>query len=187
MCDKDDGGQSSKAAADLFKNQDLCFSDRTITATMRTHGNHESSLALAPYGQHWHSLRRLMTMEMLIMKRINETAGVRRKCVDETLSWMEEEARKVEGAGSGIHMAHFVFLASFNILGNLMLSRDLLRPGSTDGSDFCEAMVRVMQRSGHPNFADFFPWLRWMDPQSLRKKADRDLGVAMKIAGQFGF
>ena len=174
--------QSSKAAAELFKNQDVFFSDRTITETMRAQGYHESSLALAPYGPQWRSLRRLMTMEMLITKRINETAGARRKCVDDMLSWIEEEALKVEGAGRGIHVAHFVFLATFNMLGNQMLSRDLLQPGSKEGSEFFEAMVRVMQWSGHPNFADFFPWLRWMDPQGLRKKAERDLGIAMKIA-----
>ena len=177
--------QSSKAAAELFKNQDLCFSDRTITETMRAQGYHESSLALAPYGPHWRSLRRLMTMEMLVTKRINETAGVRRKCVDDMLSWIEEEARGVGGEGRGIQVAHFVFLASFNMLGNLMLSCDLLHPGSKEGSEFFEVMVRVMEWSGHPNFADFFPWLRWMDPQGLRKKAERDLGIAMKIASGF--
>ncbi|RVW48191.1 Cytochrome P450 76A2 [Vitis vinifera] len=177
--------QSSKAAAELFKNQDLCFSDRTITETMRAQGYHESSLALAPYGPHWRSLRRLMTMEMLVTKRINETAGVRGKCVDDMLSWIEEEARGVGGEGRGIQVAHFVFLASFNMLGNLMLSCDLLHPGSKEGSEFFEVMVRVMEWPGHPNSADFFPWLRWMDPQGLRKKAERDLGIAMKIASGF--
>ncbi|KAJ9695218.1 hypothetical protein PVL29_010619 [Vitis rotundifolia] len=177
--------QSSKAAAELFKNQDLCFSDRTITETMRAQGYHESSLALAPYGPHWRSLRRLMTMEMLVTKRINETAGVRRKCVDDMLSWIEEEARGVGGEGRGIQVAHFVFLASFNMLGNLMLSCDLLHPGSREGAEFFEVMVRVMEWPGHPNFADFFPWLRWMDPQGLRKKAERDLGIAIKIASGF--
>ena len=177
--------QSSKAAAELFKNKDLCFSDRTITETMRAQGYHESSLALAPYGPHWRSLRRLMTMEMLVTKRINETAGVRGKCVDDMLSWIEEEARGVGGEGRGIQVAHFVFLASFNMLGNLMLSCDLLHPGSKEGSEFFEVMVRVMEWPGHPNSADFFPWLRWMDPQGLRKKAERDLGIAMKIASGF--
>lgn len=177
--------QSSKAAAELFKNHDLSFADRSISETMRAHGYHESSLALAPYGPHWRSVRRLMTMEMLITKRINESAELRRRCVDDMLSWIGEEIRRAGGEGRGVHVAHFVFLSSFNMLSNLMLSCDMLRPGSKEGSEFFEVMVRVMQWPGHPNFADFFPWLRWLDPQGLRRNADRDLGIAIKMASAF--
>ncbi|KAB5552128.1 hypothetical protein DKX38_009439 [Salix brachista] len=175
---------SATAATELFKNHDLSFANRTITETMRAHGYDQGSLALAPYGSYWRVLRRLVTVDMIVTKRINETTSIRRKCVDDMLQWIEEESCK-GGRGAGIHVSRFVFLMTFNLLGNLLLSRDLLDPESKAGSDFFDAMMGLMEWSGHANLADFFPWLRRLDLQGLRKKMERDLGKAMEIASKF--
>ncbi|KAJ6699509.1 CYTOCHROME P450 FAMILY PROTEIN [Salix purpurea] len=95
---------SATAAAELFKNHDLSFADRTITETMRAHGYDQGSLALAPYGSFWRVLRRLVTVDMIVTKRINETTSIRRKCVDDMLQWIEEESCKA-GRGAGIHVS----------------------------------------------------------------------------------
>ncbi|KAL5740676.1 hypothetical protein ACOSQ2_029856 [Xanthoceras sorbifolium] len=180
---------STEAATDFFKNHDLSFAERTITDIMRVRGYDKGSLALAPYGSFWRLLRRIVTVEMLVNKRINETASVRRKCVEDMLLWIEQEAaRQNEGTAApacGVHVARFVFLSTFNLLGNLMLSRDLLDPHAKDGAEFFTAMMGLMEWSGHPNMADFFPWLRWLDLQGLRRKMDRDLGKALEIASKF--
>ncbi|XP_061340228.1 cytochrome P450 76A1-like [Gastrolobium bilobum] len=175
---------STKAATVFFKNHDHNFADRTITQTMRVHNYDKSSLALAPYGTYWRIMRRLVTVDMLVTKRINDTASVRRRCVDDMLSWVAKEARELED-GRGVHVARFVFLMTFNLLGNLMLSRDLFDPESKDGSEFFTAMMGLMEWGGHPNVTDLFPWLRWLDPQGLKKKMDRDMGIALGIASRF--
>ncbi|XVF07756.1 hypothetical protein REPUB_Repub06bG0167100 [Reevesia pubescens] len=179
---------SAKAATEFFKNHDLSFAERSITEIMRAHDYHKSSVALAPYGSYWRVLRRLVTVDMLVNKRINETASIRRKCVDNMLLWIEKEASKKQGDQSrvnGIHVARFVFLLSFNLLGNLMLSRDFFDPDSEEGSEFFVVMVSLMGLSGVGNIADFFPWLQWLDPQGLRRKMDKDLGKAIEIASKF--
>ncbi|KAF2307500.1 hypothetical protein GH714_029188 [Hevea brasiliensis] len=175
---------SAKAASELFKNHDLSFAERTITETMRAHGYDQGSLALAPYGSYWRVLRRLVTMDMLVNKRINETAFIRRKCVNEMVRWIEEESHKVENKTCGIHVARFVFLMSINLLGNLMFSHDLVNPESKEGSEFFTAIMGLMETSGYANVADYFPWLKWLDPQGLKRKMERDLGKAMDIASK---
>ncbi|KAK3405859.1 hypothetical protein EUGRSUZ_K02083 [Eucalyptus grandis] len=177
---------SSRVATEFFKNQDLNFAERTVTDLMRSHDYHEGSVALAPYGSYWRMSRRLLTVDMLVAKRLNETAPIRRKCIDKMLTWIGEaaSAEKVR-LGEGIHLARFVFLTTFNLLGNLMLSRDLFDPDSKVGSDFFVAMAGLMEWTGHANIADLFPWLRWLDPQGLRRKMDRDMGKAMRIASDF--
>ncbi|XP_059667504.1 cytochrome P450 76A2-like [Cornus florida] len=176
---------SAKAATELFKSHDLSFVDRTTKCTMQSHGYDKASLALAPYGTYWRVLKRLCTVEMLVSKRINETVSIRRKCVDDMLLWIEKEAHVVAEARGGVHVARFVFLTSFNLLGNLMLSRDLVDPQSKVGSEFLSVITTLMQWSGHPNISDLFPWLRCLDLQGLRRKMDRDLGNALKIASGF--
>ncbi|KAI4349039.1 hypothetical protein L6164_009687 [Bauhinia variegata] len=175
---------SAKTAAEFFKNHDHNFAERTITETMRVHNYDKASLALAPYGSYWRLMRRLVTVDMLVGKRINETASIRRRCVDDMLCWIAKEASKLE-QGRGLHVARFVFLMTFNLLGNLMLSRDLFDPESKDGSEFFTAMTGLMEWTGHANVVDLFPWLRWLDPQGLKRRMERDMGKAIEIASRF--
>ena len=99
--------------------------------------------------------------DMFTVRRINETTNVRRKCVDDMLLWIEKEALGVNGEASSVHVAEAVFLS--NMLGNLMLSRDVLDLRSKEGSEFFTIMSNLTEWSGHPNLADFFPWLGWLD------------------------
>ncbi|CAK9177232.1 unnamed protein product [Ilex paraguariensis] len=183
------------AATVFFKNHDLSFVDRAVTETMRSHGFNQGSVALAPYGTYWRVLKRIMTVEIIVNKRINETISIRRKCVDDMLSWIEKEANVAAKNNSGIHeanvaaknnsgiqVARFIFFALFNMLGNLAVSRDLVDPESKQGSEFFNAMIGLMEWTGHPNVVDVFPWLRWLDPQGLRRQMDRDLGNVLRIA-----
>ncbi|OWM69650.1 cytochrome P450 76A2-like [Punica granatum] len=175
---------SAEAAAEFFKNHDIHFAERTITELMRVHDYHKGSVALAPYGAYWRVLRKLVTVDMLVSKRLNETVSIRRKCVDDMLRWVEDAACKSR-PGNGVHVAQQVFLMTFNLLGNLMLSRDLLDPSSKVTSEFFTAMTGLMEWTGHANVVDLFPWLRRLDPQRLRRKMERDLGKALEIASTF--
>ncbi|KAH6825330.1 hypothetical protein C2S53_009934 [Perilla frutescens var. hirtella] len=172
---------TAEAAAELFKNHDLSFADRSIVQTMTAHGYHHGSLALAPHGPRWRVLRRLCTAEMFASKRINETAGIRRRCVDHMLSWIG----KAGGDGNGIAVGKYAFLAAFNMLGNLMMSEDLVDPESETGTEFYGAMKRVMEWSGKPNVSDLFPWMKWIDLQGLKRKANRDMGIAFGIVKEW--
>ncbi|KAI3433980.1 uncharacterized protein J3R85_006958 [Psidium guajava] len=177
---------SGRVSTEFFKNQDLNFAERTITDLMRCQDYHEGSVALAPYGAYWRMLRRLLTADMLAARRLNEMAPIRRKCVDNMLTWIGEAASadKVR-LGEGIHLARFIFIMTFNLLGNLMLSQDLFDPDSNVGLEFFQAMAGLMEWTGHANIVDLFPWLRWLDPQGLRRKMDRDMGNAIRIASGF--
>lgn len=66
-----------------------------------------------------------------------------------------------------------------------MLSRDVFDPDSESGSEFFTAMMGMMEWTGHANVTDLFPWLRWLDPQGLRGKMERDMGKALEIASKF--
>ncbi|KAL3647145.1 hypothetical protein CASFOL_008113 [Castilleja foliolosa] len=169
---------NAESAAELFKNHDANFAERTITEVMRAQDFHKASISLSPYGSYWRVMKRIMTVEMTVHKRIKETETVRRRCIDDMVGWIGKESGRV-------HVARFVFLASFNIVGNLMLSRDLVSPESTEGSEFFEAMIDFMEWSGYPNIADLFPCLRWIDPQGLRRRAERGMGRTLKVVGGF--
>ncbi|EXC33900.1 Cytochrome P450 76A2 [Morus notabilis] len=176
---------SSKATTELFKNNDMSFVECAVTATSRAHNFHELFVALAPYGLYWHLMRRLMTRNMLVGKRVSKTTPLRQKCINNMSFWIEGEARKkarnreAVDHVQGVHLARFVFLMVFNLLANLMLSRDLVDLNKEDRSKFFAVMERIMEWSGHANMSDFFPWLRWADPQGLRRKMERAYGKGL--------
>ncbi|PSS34908.1 Cytochrome P450 76A2 like [Actinidia chinensis var. chinensis] len=179
--------QSAKAAEELFKNHDPTFCDRKCPDALTSWSYNQGSLAIGNYGQYWRILRRLCSAELLVSKRVNETVALRRKCIDNMTRWIEEDsmASRACGGSGEVEICRFLFLMAFNVVGNLMLSRDLLEPRSEEGREFYDAMNKIMEWAGKPNVADFLPFLKWLDPAGIKKNMDRDMGRAMKIASDF--
>lgn len=174
--------QSPAAAAELFKKHDVPFSDRKVPDALTAFNFNAGSLGMNTYGGHWRVLRRLCSMEFLINKRMNDTTALRRRIMDNMVSWIEEESR--EGTGE-VQLSRFLFLMAFNLVGNLMLSRDLLNAGDPEGMEFFDSMNKVLELAGTPNIADFLPFLKWLDPLGIKKRMVEDMGKTMKISSKF--
>ncbi|CAK9141706.1 unnamed protein product, partial [Ilex paraguariensis] len=175
--------QSAYSAAELFKNHDLSFSDRKATESLTALGYNESALAVCEYGAYWRRLRRLYTIELFASKRIQESAPLREKCIDKMVRWIEEDSitSRAQGGSGEVKLVKYLFLMAFNMVGNLMFSRDLLQMQSNEGDEFFEAMNKFMEWAMKPNVADFFPFLKWLDPQRIKRNMARDMGRCMKI------
>ncbi|KDP26153.1 hypothetical protein JCGZ_22834 [Jatropha curcas] len=179
--------QSAKAAMELFKNHDASFCARTVPCVFTSHNYKEGSLALGRFGPYWRTLRRICAIELLANRRINETVQIRRKCIDVMIRSIEDDmaAGKASGESGKVHIPHYLFLMSFNLIGNLMLSKDLFDSKCKEGYEFFEAMDKVMVWAGTPNLADFLPFLQWLDPQGLKRNMSRDMGRAKDIVAGF--
>ncbi|KAH7854342.1 hypothetical protein Vadar_012759 [Vaccinium darrowii] len=179
--------QSAKAAAELFKYHDLAFCDRKVPDALTSWSYNQGSVAFGNYGTDWQILRKLCSAELLVKNRVNETASLRRKCIDNMTLWIEEDSKasRARGGLGEVDISRFLFYMAFNVVGNLMLSRDLLEPRSGEGHEFFDAMNKVMEWGGKPNVADFLPFLKWLDPMGIKKNMDRDMGRAMKIVAKY--
>ncbi|KAG8660791.1 iridoid oxidase-like [Manihot esculenta] len=179
--------QSAKAAAELFKNHDTSFCDRKPLDVFTCHNYNDGSLAVGRFSPYWRMVRRLCSMDMMTNKRINDTTSIRQKCILQMIRSIEDDitAAKARGEPGIVNLPQHLFLMSFNIVGNIMLSRDLLDSKCKKGYDFFHAMEMVAVWAGKPNLADFIPFLKWLDPQGLKKKMSKDLGQALEIAEGF--
>lgn len=97
----------------------------------------------------------------------------------------DTEAATARGESGVVNLPHYLFLMSFNIVGNLMLSRDVVDSQCKEGYEFFQAMGMVSVWAGKPNLADFFPFLKWLDPQGLKRNMTRDMGRALEIVEGF--
>ncbi|MCL7048480.1 hypothetical protein MKW94_010803, partial [Papaver nudicaule] len=104
---------------------------------------------------------------------------MRRKCVDQLLGWISNEAKS--NPGKPIEITRFVFAANFNLSGNLVLSKDnLADPKSSTVNNFFNLTSEIMEIIAKPNVSDYFPLLSWLDLQGLRRKTNniaKRLGV----------
>ncbi|KAF9594408.1 hypothetical protein IFM89_031010 [Coptis chinensis] len=173
--------QSSKASKEMFKNHDLIYSGRTVTEAMKACGYYQGSMAVAQYGPYWRTMKRLCINELGIAKRVNETIPLRKENIDKMLQWIDEEAQ----ARGVVHVARFVFLMNFNLLGNILLFRDLFDPQSKEASEFNKRMDGISKWAGQPNLADFFPSLKWLDPQRIHSKVGQEMKGALQIVSGF--
>ncbi|KAK4281598.1 hypothetical protein QN277_013069 [Acacia crassicarpa] len=176
---------SSEVARDMFKNHDVVLAGRKIYEAMKDDHGHEGSLITSQYGPHWKMLRRLSTTEFFVTSRLDAMQGVRRKCIDRMVHFIEEAASSAGGGGTSIDIGRFFFLMAFNLIGNLIFSKDLLDPDSERGQKFFYHAGKVMEWAGKPNAADFLPFLRWLDPQGIKRKSQFHIKRAFAIAGCF--
>ncbi|OVA20239.1 Cytochrome P450 [Macleaya cordata] len=179
---------SAESAMEMFKNHDHSFCNRHVLEVTKIGDTYDAgSVTFAQYGPYWRMLKRLYLTELFSRKRINDTAHLRRRCVDQLIKWISDEANSNETAGStsGVEVARFVFATSFNLIGNLVLSKDLVDPKSIKANDFFDLTSDIAQLTTTPNIADFFPALRWLDPQRLKKKMEKTQTLVLEIVDSF--
>ncbi|WCJ25712.1 Cytochrome P450 76A2 [Euphorbia peplus] len=146
---------------------------------MRLCDFNEGALSLLPYdSQNWRVLRKLVTVDMLANKKLDETILVRRKCMDDMLRWIKEEQTN----SCGIKIAEFVFLMAFNLMGNLVFSHDLIDRKSKRCSEFVKSLFAMLEMSENIEVIDFFPWLNWLNKLGWRKKMERRVSEGLKLA-----
>ncbi|PIA38272.1 hypothetical protein AQUCO_02800150v1 [Aquilegia coerulea] len=173
---------SADAAMELFKNHDLTFADRKTNEAMKVGGADQGSISLCEYGPYWRMLRRICATELFSGKRIKDTETLRANCTDKLKKWICEEGQK---KGS-IEIARIVALGSFNVIINATLSKDnIIDPQSKEGTEFVSSINRVTEFFGKPNVADFFPFLRWLDPQGVKKNIERAIVHPLNFATGF--
>ncbi|KAM7255069.1 hypothetical protein ACFE04_020310 [Oxalis oulophora] len=178
--------QSAEAASLFFKNHDAIF-DRQIPEAMTALDYHKGSIVFGQYGTYWRLIRRLGLTELFSIRKMNESAQLRKKCINKMMNYMEEESATMQARGESgeVNLPHHLFVLAFNLIANLMFSRDLLDPQSKEGREFFDSTMGMSKWAAKPNVADFFPILKWFDPQRVKKGMSKDMGRVTKILEGF--
>lgn len=174
---------SNEAARDMFKNHDVVLAGRKVYECMKgEYGDEIGSMITAQYGPKWRLLRRLSTTEFFLNNRLDATCNIRSRCINKMVKSIYDVCGN---DGSSIDVGRYFFLMAFNLIGNLMFSKDLLDLNSKRGAKFFYHAGKVMEYGGKPNVADFIPCLKWLDPQGIKKNMQYHVREAFHIAGGF--
>ena len=92
-----------------------------------------------------------------------------------------EIVRKSASKGKAVDVGRLVFTITLNQLSNTIFSIDLADPKSKLARQFKKCVQEIMEEGGKPNLSDYFPVLRKLDIQGMRKRMEIQMGNFLKI------
>ncbi|XP_050206299.1 probable (S)-N-methylcoclaurine 3'-hydroxylase isozyme 2 [Mercurialis annua] len=113
----------------------------------------------------WKSLRALCRTELFSTSAIESQAAMREQKVTEMVEFLSRKQGQV------VNLSEVVFTCAFNMICNLLFSKDLLSFEDEDRNSGLKKVVsRQMELAVVPNIADFYPILAELDPQGMKRK-----------------
>ncbi|GAB2274056.1 hypothetical protein Dimus_008826 [Dionaea muscipula] len=169
---------SASVAREVLQKSDALFASRSIPDSMTPFHHPDYSVTLLPSSSpRWKTLRRICVSLVFTNSRLEATHDIRKKKVDQLLSYVEEFSQ----AGKAVNVGQVGFTAILNVLSNTFFSFDLVDPRSIKTSEFKDLVRQLSVESGTPNVADFFPVLKLIDPQGSRRRMTGLIGQFLEL------
>eukprot|EP00253_Pinus_taeda_P000308 PITA_00308 len=154
---------SPAMAKEVLKNHDDVLAGRTVIQSMKYVSHDKSSLIWAQCGSHWRKLRRVSNTELFSVKRLETLQHLRREQVLRTTQQIMQEVIK----GHSINIEDTMVHSAVNLLGNMAFGKDMLASQAPAFREFKESISKMMENAAVPNLTDYFPFLKWLDPQGV--------------------
>ncbi|KAJ6338068.1 hypothetical protein OIU76_007697 [Salix suchowensis] len=159
---------SPDIAKEALQKHDQAFSSRTVPDALHVqHYNfHKNTMIWLPASTHWRFLRKLAATQMFTSQRLDASQALRGKKVQELLEYVHENCN----SGQAVDIGKSVFTTILNLISNTFFSLDIASYNSDLSQEFSDLVLGVMEHIGKPNIANYFPVLRLVDPQGVRRK-----------------
>ncbi|KAI3411572.1 uncharacterized protein J3R85_017813 [Psidium guajava] len=157
---------SPEAAKEALQKNDQVLCGRQIPDTVKASGHHAESVVWLPASDKWKQLRKVCTVQMFSVHKLDAGQLLRLKKVDELVSFVHESCQK----GHCVDLGKAAFTTVLNLISNTLFSVNLAHHDEGSSQEFRDLVWGVMEETGKPNVSDFFPALRWFDPQGARRR-----------------
>ncbi|GLJ19776.1 hypothetical protein SUGI_0358330 [Cryptomeria japonica] len=170
---------SPAMAKEVLKTHDNVLAGRMVIEAVKSISHHKSSLIWGEYGPYWRHLRRILTVELFSHKRLEALQHLRRDQVFHTIRLIFEDKGKV------VDIGRTVFCTSLNLLGKMIFSTSVFDPHNPASAGFKDTIGKMVELSGTLNLVDFFPFLRFLDPQGVSREMAKDLKALYEFTDVF--
>lgn len=143
---------SSWAAEECFSKNDIVFANRPKFIIGEHLGYNHSLLIWSPYGDYWRNLRRVTTITMLSLRRINEAGPTRKIEIDNMISELLQGGTRKR--------------VNLNAIFEKVARNFMMRV--VNGKTWEKMIIRPP--SNLMTICDFFPFLRWVGFNGIEKE-----------------
>ncbi|KAL3818444.1 hypothetical protein ACJIZ3_004349 [Penstemon smallii] len=169
---------SPEMAKEILQKNDKVFSSRNIHVAAQAHDHHNHSMGYLPVGSQWNKIRRLCREQLFSIQCLEAGQGLRQEKLRQLCDYVQECCL----SGQVVDIGKAAFTTTLNLMSVTLVSVDFSNyKGSDSSNEWEEAILGVMNVVGIPNFADFFPILKLVDPQGVKRKADKCFGRLLEM------
>ncbi|KAL7121192.1 hypothetical protein ACP275_02G168200 [Erythranthe tilingii] len=158
---------SPETAKTVLQKHDLEFSSRTVPSSGGALRHDVYSMAWLPVGDQWRKLRKICRERIFSASKLDLSQGLRR----EEVRKLRRHVAECCGTGRVVDIGDTAFTTSLNLMSATLFSTEFARFGSDSSVEMKGVMRGVMKCLGEPNLADYFPVLKWADPQGITRRA----------------
>ncbi|KAK9934359.1 hypothetical protein M0R45_021506 [Rubus argutus] len=156
---------SSTLAEDILRTHDQVLCNRTVPDGVHACNHIDYSLPFLPVSPKWRNLRKICNSHLFAAKVLEANQANRRVKVQQLIDDVVESSMR-----GGVDIGSAAFTSVLNLLSRTIFSNDLADPSSETARKIKDNVCGIMEDVGKPNMADFFPLLRTLDPQGIRRR-----------------
>jgi len=163
---------SAEYAMEIMKTHDLIFASRPYTLTSEIIFYDSKSIAFSPYGDYWRQLRKICTVELLSIKRVQSFWPIREQENHNLIRRIASEEGRV------VNLSQQVVSMMFSITSRAAFGKKYM-----EQDEFVSTVREVLQLAGGFYIGDLFPSAKWLQNltgmrprlEKLHEKVDRIL------------
>ncbi|KAL1536679.1 cytochrome P450 71AU50-like [Salvia divinorum] len=157
---------SSASAAKLFlKTYDHIFANRSHHEFSYLVAYEQRNIVFGRYGPYWRNMRKLCTLQLLSGLKIRQFESMRKA----EIGIMVDSLREAAAAREAVDLSSMIMsvnggMTCLMVFGRKFEERDL------DDRGFKGLMSDAMAAAAAFNLCDYYPYLRWLDPQGSARR-----------------
>ncbi|XP_077213493.1 tryptophan N-monooxygenase CYP79A68-like [Tasmannia lanceolata] len=173
-------------AREFLKKNDALFATRPTTMGTEYSSRGFLSVAVAPWGDQWKKMRRVVASEVLTPSRLRWLLCKRVEEADNLVRYIHNQCGHT-GAGAIINVRTAVRQYSGNVIRKMMFNKRYFGEGCKDGGpgaeeeEHVEALFNVLTLLYAFCVSDYMPRLRWMDLNGHEK----NMKMAIKVVNKY--
>ncbi|RDX82440.1 Geraniol 8-hydroxylase, partial [Mucuna pruriens] len=157
---------SADMAREVLQTHDLVLSNRTVPDALTVLDHNKYSLSFMRVSPRWRDLRKICNNQLFATKTLDASQDLRRNKLQDLLS----DIKRASEVGEAVDIGRAAFKTTINLLSNTFFSADFVHSAAEAG-EYKEIVVSILKEVGAPNLSDFFPALKILDLQGIRKRS----------------
>ncbi|WJX37482.1 hypothetical protein P8452_25242 [Trifolium repens] len=154
---------SPECAREVMKTHDIHFATRPQILATEIMSYNSTNIAFAPYGNYWRQLRKICTLELLSLKRVNSYQPIREEVFSNLIKWIASQN------GTPINLTEAVLSTIYTIV-----SRAAIGNKCKDQEKFISVLKQTLKIAAGFDLGDLYPSAKWLQRVTgLRLKLER--------------
>ncbi|KAF3662232.1 Geraniol 8-hydroxylase [Capsicum annuum] len=167
---------SSHVAKEVLQKQDMAFSSRSVPDAFHAQNLSKFSVQWLPVANRWRSLRKILNSCIFSVSRLDANQHLRSAKIQDLIAY----CHRCSQTGEAVNIRQAAFDTSMNLLSNTFFSKDVVDPYTDSGKQFKDMVSNIMEEASKPNLADYFPILKSIDPQGIRRRTGKHVGELLQ-------